>query len=372
MPGLRLLFRINFWTLVNISILMSLSLLTIASVTKPEESISFFTPLVVKQIQWFCMGWVCFFFFALSDYRKLKEWTWLFYLIVVVALIGLLFTSPMLHVRRWYRIPGIGLTLQPSEFTKLAVVFAMAWILDREFSSKRKTALFLALVTFIPFLLILKQPDLGSALILYPIFLVISYYADVPKLFFKLLAFSGLGGLILLSLMYTGLLSHEEMRPYFCKVLKEYQYERLNPDTYHQKATQAAIALGGLTGSGWRKSSFSSEKWLPAGHTDSVFAAFGEEFGFWGLCFLLLLFYLLIYTGFKVSKSAKDTYGRVLACGLSTYLAMHIIMNAMMMCGFLPISGVPMIILTYGGNSVLTTMSALGILQSIYIRRFMF
>jgi rod shape determining protein RodA len=85
----------------------------------------------------------------------------------------------------------------------------------------------------------------------------------------------------------------------FTKVMKDYQYERLNPNTYHQKASQIAIALGGVTGTGWHKSEFSGRKWLPAAHTDSVFAAFGEEFGLVGLTFLLLLFYALIYLAFR-------------------------------------------------------------------------
>ena len=162
------------------------------------------------------------------------------------------------------------------------------------------------------------------------------------------------------------------MRPVYTKVLKEYQYERLNPNTYHQKASQIAIAIGGLTGTGWRKGEFSGKKWLPAAHTDSVFAAFGEEFGFVGLVFLLFLFYTLIYFSFQVAAVAKDRFGRYLAAGLAVYLAMHVLINIGMMCALLPISGVPLIFVTYGGSSILTTMAALGLLQSIYTRRFMF
>jgi rod shape determining protein RodA len=162
------------------------------------------------------------------------------------------------------------------------------------------------------------------------------------------------------------------MRPVFTTVLKEYQYERLNPNTYHQKASQIAIAIGGLAGTGWHKGDFSGRKWLPAAHTDSVFAAFGEEFGFVGLMFLLFLFYALIYFSFQVAAVARDLFGRLLAAGLAVYLAMHVLVNIGMMCGFLPISGVPLICVTYGGSSILTTMAALGLLQSIYSRRFMF
>jgi len=103
-----------------------------------------------------------------------------------------------------------------------------------------------------------------------------------------------------------------------------------------------------------------------------VFASFGEEFGLIGIFFLLLFFFGLIYFSFQVTAVAKDCFGRLLSAGITVYLAMHIIVNIGMMCGFLPITGVPLILITYGGSSVLSTMMALGVLQSIYSRRFMF
>ena len=153
-------------------------------------------------------------------------------------------------------------------------------------------------------------------------------------------------------------------------LLKDYQYERLNPHTYHQKASQTAIALGGFTGSGWHKSEFTAHHWLPAAHTDSVFSSFAEEFGFIGVFFLLLFFFCLLYFSFQVTAVSKDPFGRLLASGITVYLGMHVIASMGMMCGFLPITGVPLILITYGGSSVISTMMALGILQSIYSRRY--
>lgn len=167
-------------------------------------------------------------------------------------------------------------------------------------------------------------------------------------------------------------ISHEELRPYATKVLKNYQFDRLDPNTHHQKAAATAIAIGGLTGTGWKKGEYTSRGWLPAAYTDSVFPAFGEEFGFLGLVFLLALLYSLIYFSFQVTAVAKDHFGRLLSAGVAVYLAMHILLNIGMMCGLMPITGVPLILVSYGGSSTLLTMSALGILQSIYSRRFMF
>ena len=141
-------------------------------------------------------------------------------------------------------------------------------------------------------------------------------------------------------MIFLGLLSHEEMRPYFTTVMKEYQYERLNPNTYHQKAGQTAIALGQLTGSGFCKSEFTGHNWLPFGYTDSVFPAFTEEFGLIGAYLMIALFFGLIYFSFHVTTVANDHFGRLLSAGISVYLAMHVIINMGMMCGFLPITGV--------------------------------
>jgi rod shape determining protein RodA len=154
--------------------------------------------------------------------------------------------------------------------------------------------------------------------------------------------------------------------------MKEYQFERLNPNTYHQKSAMTAIAVGGLTGVGFRNSEYAKGGSLPAPYTDSVFPAFGEEFGFFGLLGLLLLFYSLIYCSFQVTAVAKDPFGRLLAAGIAVFLAVHVLVNIGMMCGLLPITGVPLVLMSYGGSSIVSTMIALGILQSIYTRRFMF
>ena len=182
----------------------------------------------------------------------------------------------------------------------------------------------------------------------------------------------GIVGLIFIFLMFSGIISHEELKPISTKVLKEYQYERLNPNTYHQRAGQTAIALGSVTGSGWCKSEYTGKKWLPFGHTDSVFCVFAEEFGLIGAAFILSLFFALIYFCFQVVAVAKDLFGRLLSAGIGVYISMHVIVNVGMMSGFLPITGVPLVLITYGGSSVVATMIALGILQSIYTRRYMF
>lgn len=372
----RVISRIDLRILPLVFCLMAISLLVISSMTgsgSEIETVSFWTPLVKSQMRWFFLGWVVFFVCSAFDYRKLRDWSLPLYFLTILLLVGLFFVSPIQNVHRWYRIPGLA-SFQPSEQAKLIVVIVLGWFLERRGSGvgSLASACQMGLIAGVPFLLILKQPDLGTALILFPIVLVMGYFSGVHRGVLRFLMGCGICGLFAASLLFLGVLSHDEMRPYFTKVLKEYQYERLNPNTYHQKASQTAIAIGGLTGTGWHQGNFSGGKWLPASHTDSVFAAFGEEFGFVGLVFLLFLFYALIYFSFQVAAVAKDPFGRLLAAGLAAYLAMHVLVNIGMMCALLPISGVPLIFITYGGSSLLTTMAALGLLQSVYSRRFMF
>jgi rod shape determining protein RodA len=342
------------------------------SVDSQDET--FFTPMVRTQIQWFIIGTGVYLFCAGFDYNKLREWTWILYALMILSLVGLFFTDSIQRVHRWYRIPFIGASFQPSEYAKFIVVVTLSWFLERHRSvaSSWGTAFYGGIIVGIPFLLILKQPDLGTALVLFPITLVMFYFGDLRPSIIKMMSLGGGLTLCLVALIFLGILPHETLRPYATKVLKDYQFDRLDPATHHQKAAATAIALGGVTGTGWRKSEFSGRGWLPAPYTDSVFPAFGEEFGFLGLLLLMVLYYALIYFSFQVTAVAKDPFGRLLSAGVTVYLAMHILVNIGMMCGFLPITGVPLILVTYGGSSILSTMTALGILQSIYSRRFMF
>jgi len=370
----RYLNRIDFRTIPLILALMWISILVVSATTGLDGSETLFTATAKNQLRWFLLGWGVYFFFAGLDYRKLRGWAWILYGAVILLLIGLFFTSPIQNVHRWYKLPFLGRAFQPSEYAKLVVVIALSWFLEYKGNraGQRSASLQALAIVLVPFFLILKQPDLGTAMVLYPIALVMFYFGGVSRKVVGAMAGLAVAGFLFVSLMFTGVISHEELRPYATKVIKEYQYERLNPNTYHQKASQTAIALGGAAGSGWHKSEFTGRQWLPAAHTDSVFAAFAEEFGLIGVFLMLLFFFGLLYFSFQVTAVAKDPFGRLLSAGITVYLAMHVIVNIGMMCGFLPITGVPLVLVTYGGSSVLSTMIALGILQSIYSRRFTF
>lgn len=370
--------RIDLRIIPIILLLMIISLMIIASysVDSPAEHLpeKFFTPVVQKQFQWFVLGWIVFFACAAFDYHKLRELTWLFYPLTLLALGGLFFTDAIQRVNRWYRIPGLNFGFQPSEAAKLVVVITLSWFLERRKLHVKEwgTVFWACVIVGIPFLLILKQPDLGTALVLFPISLVMFYFGHIHPWVIRFMTTVGAIFVIIIALIFLGVLNHEEIRPYATKVLKNYQFDRLNPNTHHQKAAATAIALGGVSGTGWRNSEYTAGGWLPTPYTDSVFPSFGEEFGFIGLVFMLGLYYALIYYSFQVTTLAKDQFGQLLSAGITTYLAMHVLINIGMMCGFFPITGVPLLLVSYGGTSLLATMAALGILQSIYSRRFMF
>jgi len=357
---------------------MCISIVVIASTTS-ELQVSgedlFFTKQVKKQLQRFGVGTLCYLFFAGFDYHKLREWGWIFYAAVIILLLGLFFAPSIQNVHRWYRIPFVdGGTFQPSEYAKLALVLALSWFLERKGKSVGSMRSFFqaCLLVSIPFVLILNQPDLGSAIVLYPMTLGMFYFGGIRKGVVRMMGIVGIIALVIISLIFTGVIDHEEMRPVAMKLLKEYQYERFDPNTYHHQAAQTAIGVGGYRGTGFKKSIFTSKQFLPAAHTDSVFPALAEEFGIFGSIFILLLFFALIYCSFQVTAVARDQFGRVLSAGIAVYLAVHVVVNIGMMCGFLPITGVPLILITYGGSSVTLTMSALGIVQSVYTKRFMF
>jgi rod shape determining protein RodA len=361
---------------------MAISLLVISAtdpnISHPEAldgiQQGFFTPKVCKQLQRFLFGWLVFFFFAGMDYNKLREWAPGGYVLMILSLVGLFFVPAIQNVHRWYRLPIIGASFQPSEFAKLLVVITLSWYLEKQrhlpssFSGTFKALI----IVGIPFLLILKQPDLGTALVLCPITCVMLYLGNMHPLIIRTMLIGALLFLCCILTIFLGAVSHEDLKPYATKVLKEYQYERLNPDSHHGRAAQIAIGAGGISGSGWRSSIFTARGWLPYAYTDSVFAAFGEEYGLLGMLALLALFYALIYYGFQITVLAKDAFGRMLSAGVTIYIAMHIIVNVSMMAGLLPITGVPLPLISYGGSSVFVTMAAFGILQSIYARRFMF
>lgn len=355
--------------------LMLFSVTNLISITihgMQEKSI--WNPLVVSHLRSLIIGWIAYFTCSCCDYRKLREYHWMLYIIMLFLLSGLFFTSPIHHVKRWYRLPFFPFDFQPSEFSKLITIISLSCFLEKKTHLIHRLGTFFqaAFIFLMPFILIIKEPDLGSAFILCPTTIGLFYLSGIkPKIVNALLLISGFFfGIILL--IFSGILSHENLRPFCAHFMQEYQFERLAPNMYHQRSSKIAISLGHLCGRGFINSEFTNNHWLPYPHTDSVFAVCAEKFGLCGVLLLLALFFCIIYFAFQVAAISEDLLGKFLASGIAMSLSISIILNIGMLCGLLPVTGVPLILISYGGSSIVSTMAALGFVQSIYIKRFNF
>lgn len=358
--------------------IMIISVLSISSLSEAailsEENVGLLTPRAAKQLQWFVIGTGVSLLIASFNFNLLRELSLPLYLFMILMLFGLFFVPAIQSVHRWYYIPGLNVELQPSELAKIIMVIVLAWFLERQHQRHQNmnTLLSLGALIAVPMLLILKQPDLGSAIVLAPISLGMLYFSE---LFPKLTSIAAVGLLcVLLAVLaiFIEVIPFEDVKSYASLFLREYQMDRFDPHSHHHKTASTAIALGGFFGVGWRNSEYSAMGWLPTPETDSIFPTFIEQFGFVGCIVLFSLFYALLHYAFEIAASAKTDFGKLLSCGVAICLSTHLLINIGMMCGFLPITGVPLVLMSYGGSSTLATMISLGLLQSVYIRRFTF
>ena len=321
--------------------------------------------LAARQFLWMGIGLLTVLLVVRWDYFKLVDFAWPLYFMSLLFLVIVLFMPARLGARRWIDLGFFN--FQPSELAKLAVIL----VLSRFFSSHRpeylpKSRLLLPFVIVaVPFLLILKEPDLGTGLILIPVFFAMLYLwgFDTRKLFLLIL------GLALLS-------------PVLFMFLKEYQRSRLlvfvNPNLdplgagYTIIQSKIAIGSGGLFGKGFMGGTQNQLKFLPERHTDFIFGVVGEEGGFIAAVLVVFLFWLIVRRGYQICGQTPDRFGSQLACGITTMLAVQTIINLGMTMGLLPVVGVPLPLVSYGGTSVVVTMFAIGLLINVKMRRSLF
>jgi rod shape determining protein RodA len=320
----------------------------------------------LKQLGWLGIGIIAMFVVMFVDYHTWSRFAHLFYLVSIGSLCLLfLFDHSGLGSNRWFRLGPIA--FQPSELTKVATLLLLARYLSsksRKFS--RPSDLVIPLVIAgMPVLLILRQPDLGTASVFVALFLVLLYMAGVrPKHFWSLVGL-GLAG-----------------APLAWRALAGYQKARLvafiNPNAdplgvgYHIVQSKIAIGSGGFLGKGWLAGTQTRLNFLPGHYTDFIFPMLGEEWGFLGASLLLLLYFLLIMRGIKITVQAKDMLGSLLAMGATSILAFHIIVNIGMSMGIVPVTGLPLPFLSYGGSHLFATMVLVGTLLNVKMRQFMF
>lgn len=289
---------------------------------------------------------------------QLARWTPLLYGVGVALLVAVLLVGDVgKGAQRWLDLGFM--RFQPSELLKLAVPMMVAWVLAaRPLPPGLPRVVTAAALTAVPVLLIAKQPDLGTAI------LVASAGAMV-------LFIGGLSWRLIL-LVIAGAAA---LAPALWYGMRDYQRQRvltfLDPSSdplgagYHTIQSQIAIGSGGLYGKGWLNGTQSHLEFLPERHTDFIFAVIGEELGLAGILALLILYLFIIYRGLLIAASVRDTYGRLLAGGLSLVFFVYVFVNTGMVTGLLPVVGVPLPLVSYGGTSMVTLMAGFGMLMAI-------
>ncbi|HXG05579.1 MAG TPA: rod shape-determining protein RodA [Candidatus Binatia bacterium] len=317
-----------------------------------------------RQLVWAAVGLLAMVVVASVDYRRLVRAAPLLYGLGLAGLVAVLVAGRTVSgARRWLAVGP--LTVQPSELFKLAFLLMVVWLLVARWAQPLTAGVLacLAPIVGVPFVLIIRQPDLGTALLLVPLTLALLVGAGVPWRRLAVLPALGVAA-----------------APVAWLALKEYQRERilvfLDPvrdplgSAYNVIQAKIAIGSGQLLGKGVAGATQSRLAFLPERHTDFIFAVFAEMWGFVGCLVLLAGYALLLLRGFDIAASARDPVGRLVALGATSLLAAQILINVGMVVGLLPVVGIPLPFMSYGGSSMLVSMMALGLLLSVRMRQF--
>ena len=328
---------------------------------------------------------------CLIPYETISRFATVGYWFSIALLLAVMFFgTTRFGAKRWIDLGFF--QFQPSEFAKIAMIFMQASYLSRSPEELRDPKIFMKALALImlPFILILKEPDLGSALVLFPIGFGVMLVAGVPMKFLRRF----LGGVsVLVILLLVDILFAP---PSWQIKLEEYQRHRLlvyfGQDFAPKHATEAdrqrlrqlqkdksynveqaliSVGSGGLTGKGWRQGTQNALGYLPraVAHNDFIFSVIAEEKGFLGSVMIIGLYSVLIFSGIKIAYQARDRLGKLLAVGVVTMLFSHIFINIGMNIRLMPVTGIPLPLLSYGGSSVLCSLIAIGVLQNVYIYR---
>ncbi len=320
----------------------------------------------LRQIMWILVSILALIVTINIDFRRILDWAYLYYIIIALVLIALLFIGgARMGARRWLNIGW--LTFQPSEFAKLILILILTFYLGNNRYSVRSSKNFLMalLITGLLFILIVKEPDLGSAIALLPIMFAMLLAANIPLKF------------ILGSILLGGFAS-----PLFWNFLKDYQKRRLlvflNPNMdplgagYTVIQSKIAIGSGGLFGKGWMSGTQNQLNFLPERHTDFIFSVVGEEWGFAGSLLVIILFCLLIVRVLAVAERTNDFHGRLLVTGIAAMLFFQAAVNIAMTAGLMPVVGIPLPLISYGGSSLITTWLSIALVINVDMRRTIF
>ena len=354
------------WGLFGLSVVIGcIGLATLYSAVTAEapapQKILFF-----KQLIWFAIGLAAMVVSFMFNYKLLDRWAQSIYTICILLLICVLvFGKYIGGSKRWLILGPI--SIQPSELVKIAVIAVLARYFSKDAYTRGFTLRELIrpfILTMIPILLIVKQPDLGTAM-------VIVLIAGTMTVFVKIERRSLISLIVSCSIII----------PMIWFFLKEYQKQRilvfLDPDRdplgagYHIIQSKIAIGSGMIGGKGFLKGTQNALSFLPEEHTDFIFSVLAEEWGFLGSIVLILLFLVLIFWGLNIAIACREPFGTILAVGITAMIFWQVFINIGMAMGLMPVVGVPLPFISYGGSSALTIAIGIGLLLNVSMRRFL-
>jgi rod shape determining protein RodA len=354
------------WTLFGFVMLMSIiSVFEIYSATLHTKFHGFHT----KQLEFLVAGVVVMFLISLVDYHWFVEIVPWAYGVSILSLVAVLLVGKkVLGARRWIGLPG-GVHFQPSEWIKLVLIVASAryfWGLANKDELDWKDIGKAFAMIGIPMLLVLKQPDLGTTLTYSPVLLVGLFLGGIS---WRKGAILALAFLVLIAGIWK---SGKVLKPYQKARLTSFQHPEDDPkgSGYQVRQSLIAVGSGGIWGKGATKGTQTQGDFLPIPYTDFIFAALCEEHGFVGAALVLILYFLILIRLVQNAQTAKDPPGTLLVMGVAGVMLFQIAVNIGMVVGMMPVTGIPLPLLSYGGSSVLFSFLALGIVMNVRMRRF--
>ena len=370
----RMMKELDWGVLANVFLIIIVGLVLIASATRatsPEGTDVL--GLAKTQLLWVFTGFILMLGTIYIPYDDFPRYAKFLYGLNLIMLVAVLFAGrEALGAQRWIKIGTF--SLQPSEFAKDIITITLANFLAARQGQVEKIGDFVRVFIHIgvPMLLILKQPDLGTSLVFLAITFAQLYVAGANR---KLL-FSIYGGGFSLAVVWIALHLHF---PQIWIPLKDYQLNRLiifldpwkdmQGAGYHVIQSQIAIGSGGFWGKGLFQGSQNQLNFLPEQHTDFIFSVLGEELGFIGASVLLALFLALFWQLIRIGQQAKDLFGTLLVTGVVAKLAFHMFINIGMTCGMMPVTGIPLPFVSYGGSAMWSNLISIGIALNVYMRR---
>lgn len=359
----RILKNLDWWLIAAVLILMGCGLVLIDSATHSFAVSTGKAWHVQRQSMFMLFGLAIVTASLAFDYRVLKNYATKLYIFNIILLLAVMFVGQsQLGAQRWIQIGS--LSFQPSEFAKVFLIICLATFMDKriEWLEEFKDYLPVFAYILVPFILVMRQPDLGTSLTFIAILIGMIFVSGFKyKWFFRM-------GLAFMALL-----------PAFWMILKDYQKNRirvfLNPELdpfgsgYHVIQSKIAIGSGGFLGKGWLAGTQSQLNFLPENHTDFIFAVAGEEFGFIGTVFIISMYMIIIWRGIAIALDADDTFGMLLATGVTSMFMFHVMVNIGMTAGIMPVTGVPLPFLSYGVSSLSTNLMLVAILLNIKVKK---